>query len=261
MNVRHCILLVIMTAGISATCFMDPFPQVQTYHLFADQRSAFNLSRFMDVVSNVGFLLAGILGLLQIKRTRSLPTPLQHWLQYYSLSLIFVAAGSAWYHHAPSNHSLIWDRLPMTVSFSFFFALITATHLSLAFAKKILPMLLLIGIGVTTYWYLTELRGEGDLRFYAAFQFLGLGLACLIMTMFPARLLNKTPLVMTVLLYLLAKGFESADTLLFEFTQTISGHTLKHLISALGAYCVIQSVPVQYASAHQSTFPECETGR
>ena len=43
-----------------------------------------------------------------------------------------------------------------------------------------------------------------------------------------------------IALYALAKGFELLDDELFHLTeQTVSGHTLKHLVAALAAWPVV----------------------
>lgn len=36
--------------------------------------------------------------------------------------VLLTSAGSTWYHLAPTNDSLVWDRLPMTLGFMGLFA-------------------------------------------------------------------------------------------------------------------------------------------
>jgi hypothetical protein len=50
---------------------LEPIPQGPTYHLLADQGSFSGISNFNDVVSNIGFALVGVLGLLVVTAVRS----------------------------------------------------------------------------------------------------------------------------------------------------------------------------------------------
>ena len=45
------------------------------------------------------------------------------WLIFF-VGVALVSAGSAYYHWSPSNPTLVWDRLPMTLGFMAFFAVI-----------------------------------------------------------------------------------------------------------------------------------------
>ena len=69
---RTALLAAIAGALTAAVIALDPIPQDPAYHAFADQRTLFLLPNFMDVVSNVPFLLVGIAGLLVCRRR--LPT-------------------------------------------------------------------------------------------------------------------------------------------------------------------------------------------
>ena len=261
MTIRALVLLLVLVAGVTATLLAAPFAQSPDYPQFADQGITLQLPHGMDVLSNLAFLLAGISGWIRLRRVALMDHRLQNWVRGYAISLIAIALGSAFYHLEPGNDTLVWDRLPMVVTFSLFFSLILASHLSIVLAQKLLPVLLLSGVGSTLYWYQTELSGAGDLRFYAAFQFLGLGMVVLILLMFPARHLSKSMLVLTVAWYVLAKLLELLDRDIYAATELISGHTLKHLASALGAWCVILSAPLRCASVHPPAFPECGTAQ
>ena len=47
---------------------LKPIPQPQSYHQFADQRELWGIPNFGDVVSNVGFAIAGVWGLVFLLR-------------------------------------------------------------------------------------------------------------------------------------------------------------------------------------------------
>ena len=246
LDYRHIILLVIVAGGLSATLLAPSFAQTPDYHQFADARALWGIPLAADVLSNIAFMLAGLAGLLRmkqlhLKQLQPLPDTMRFWMTLYCFSLIATGFGSWYYHAAPDNLRLFWDRLPMTVTFSLFFCLVLASHIALAFAKKSLLPMLLTGTLATLHWRFTELQGQGDLRFYAAFQFLPLLLVVLMLALFESRWLQKRWLVATVLAYLVAKIFELNDAGIYELTGIVSGHTLKHLTAALGAWWVIHS--------------------
>lgn len=253
---RHVILLVMLAGGITATLLSAPFAQDHTYHAFADQRSWLGIPLAADVLSNLTFVVAGIAGWIRTTRQRYfiVSNHEQHWLRLFCLSLIATGCGSMFYHTAPDNFSLFWDRLPMTITFSIFFCLVLASHISLPLARRILLPLLALGAVTTLHWEISELRGEGDLRFYAAFQFLPLTLVIMMLMLFESRGLEKRWLIATVLAYLAAKLFEMNDERIFALGGMISGHTLKHLVAALGAWWVVKAA---LPTAHQSAQKLC----
>ena len=53
-------------------------------------------------------------------------------------AIALVAIGSGWYHHAPSNATLVWDRLPMTVAFMALFAAVLMDRVSTAFGRALI---------------------------------------------------------------------------------------------------------------------------
>ena len=83
------------------------------------------------------------------------------------------------------------------------------------------------------YWYFTESAGYGDLRFYALVQFLPILLIPVIILLFKGRTNTNLYTWLVIAAYLIAKVFETYDDHIFEFTQQLSGHTLKHLAAAL----------------------------
>jgi hypothetical protein len=105
--------------SILAAVLLPALPQPLAYHDFADQRTMLGVAHFPDVASNAGFLLIGLVGLAVVARPR---TQFEHAVERWPYALFFVgmlltALGSAYYHLAPDNEALVWDRLPMTVAF------------------------------------------------------------------------------------------------------------------------------------------------
>ena len=84
--------------------------------------------------------------------------------------LLLTAFGSSYYHLHPSNETLLWDRLPMTIVFLSLVSAIIAERISLRAGLWLLPVFMLIGPGSVLQWYWSETQGAGDLRFYSAVQ-------------------------------------------------------------------------------------------
>ena len=147
--------------------------------------------------------------------------------------------GSFYYHLAPSNETLIWDRLPITILSIGFFCSVISEMVSPKASLILVGPLLLIGIGSVLYWNYTESLGSGDLRLYGIVQFLPLILIVLIFLMykFPE---NYLPYIIGLLIfYSLSRLTEFLDHQIYEILQFISGHTLKHLFAAAAACCLI----------------------
>ena len=58
--------------------------------------------------------------------------------------IFLTGIGSAYYHYAPGNSTLVWDRLPMTLGFMGFVMIIIGEHVSLPAAKWLLFPLLIV---------------------------------------------------------------------------------------------------------------------
>jgi hypothetical protein len=148
-------------------------------------------------------------------------------------------AGSAYYHLAPDNARLVWDRLPMTVGFMGLLTAVVAERSSLALARRLFVPLLALGAGSVGYWYWSELRGAGDLRPYALAQFGSLVVVLLLLVLYEARYSGTRYLFAGVGAYVAAKVFEMADRTIFSFGHLVSGHSLKHVAAAIGVGCVV----------------------
>ena len=157
----------------------------------------------------------------------------------FFVGVIFVGLGSAYYHLNPTNATLVWDRLPMTVSFMALLAIIIRDSLSPKIGKTLLWPLIGIGVGSIGYWYGTELWDVGDLRPYGVVQFLPMVLIPAMLGLFGTRTMRSPFLWATLGMYLVAKVVEHFDAELYAMTGFISGHSLKHIIAALAAAWVI----------------------
>jgi hypothetical protein len=117
-----------------------------------------------------------------------------------------------------------------------FFVIVVGEHIDPRWALRLLAPLLLAGAGSVLYWHFTENAGHGDLRPYLMVQFVPLAVIPLVLLLFPSRLSGVGHLWGVLAAYVLAKLFELADRPLFSLGEWVSGHTLKHVVAAAGAY-------------------------
>ena len=248
---RISILIGLAVAGLTGLLFLDPIPQDPAYHLFADTRTILGISNFNDVLSNVGLGIVGVLGVVTLMGPRGKvifhqPSDARPYLVFFT-GVALISLGSAYYHWAPSNFGLFWDRLPMAVAFMAFCAAIIADRID-ADAGNGWLLALLIGLGILSlaYWHWTESQGRGDLRLYGFVQFYPMVVVPIACTLFPAHRYTRGRYIFGVIaLYGLAKVFEWFDGEIFEILGgTASGHTLKHLVAAVAIYLVLQMLVV-----------------
>jgi hypothetical protein len=127
----------------------------------------------------------------------------------------------------------------MTIVFMSLVSAIIAERIDVRAGMCSLPVLLLIGMGSVLQWHLSELRGNGDLRFYSAVQAYAV-LFLLIALLLPPRYTRGTDLAIVAGLYVLAKILEILDKAIFEQGHFVSGHTLKHLAAAGAGYWIFR---------------------
>src|SRR5262249_47893669 len=148
--------------------------------------------------------------------------------------------GSAYYHLAPDNTTLVWDRLPMTIGFMGLLTALISERVSLTAAQYLFVPLLLLGAASVIYWYQTEQRGIGDLRPYGAVQYGSLVAVVLILCLYRSQAPGDRFLWAALALYAVAKLFENLDLAIYRsLGGIVSGHTLKHLAAAAGVGCLV----------------------
>lgn len=235
------LLAATLFAVIAVFVFVDPYPQPQDYHAFADTRTVFGIANFWNVASNAAFLVPGIAGLCMLGSGNrpgivSGLSPAYHIL---FAGVLLTAFGSGWFHLEPDNDTLFWDRLPMTIAFMSLVAIIVGEHVSENLGRRLLWPLLAIGAASVFYWDYSESQQAGDLRLYGLVQFLPLLLVPAILLTYPS-VFDRTRFIWVVfLLYALAKVFEQLDAALYGWGEIISGHSIKHLCAALGPMVLI----------------------
>jgi len=214
-----------------------PIAQLPHYHAFADQRAFFGIPHAADFLSNAGFAVAGIWGLISLWPFRKHPALVRGWSGYclFIVSLMLTAAGSSFYHLAPDNARLVWDRLPIALACA---GLIAATRSELRAdgnGRYEVVLLALFAVISVAWWYATDLLGHGDLRPYLFLQGMPLLLIPLWQTIFRAPRRERIAFGLAIFFYVMAKVAEQYDHELFTMLGWISGHTIKHLLATGGA--------------------------
>ena len=229
---REAGLLLVLLTALALVLALDPIRQDPAYHALADTRALFGIPNFFNVTSNAAFLIVGIAGLRWCFVNKGRGASASWTLFFFGIALI--AAGSAYYHLAPGDGTLVWDRLPMTVAFMGCFVAIVSEHLDAGLERKLLVPAVVLGIASVVWWKYTD-----DLRLYAWVQLAPLLAVLYLMTAFPGRYSHRAYLIGGTAIYAAAKVCEFQDGAIFEMTSGIvSGHTLKHVAAALGAYFV-----------------------
>ncbi|MCQ8103607.1 ceramidase [Methylomonas sp. SURF-2] len=242
-NHRTTILGGIAMIASLALFLVDPISQDPAYHNFADARSLCGLANFWNVVSNLPFPVAGCLGLYRLGRLSQAQSAEAYRVMCWSVLL--VGFGSAYYHANPSNDTLLWDRLPMTVAFMALFSLLLGERVLPSQNRYRLWLLVAAGVASAFYWSWTESLGRGDLRPYLLVQFLPILLMPFILLMFPERYLSNRLLLAAFALYFIAKLLEHFDSRIFSILGFMGGHAIKHVTAAVAALCIIYAVPAR----------------
>jgi hypothetical protein len=230
------VLMGCLAVAAVAVAFAFPrFGQDPSYHAFADQRPFAGVPNLLNVASNVVFAVAGSLGLRFVWKHDGASTEQGERVAAALLfsSTILVAAGSAYYHLCPTNQTLVWDRLPMTVAFMSLLALLIGDRIGPRAGRWLLGPLIAVGTGSVLRWWLTEAAGRGDLRLYALVQFFPMLAIPLMLLLFPGRYHGAAGFGWMLGWYALAKVFELLDRQIFAVGGVVSGHTLKHVAAGI----------------------------
>jgi hypothetical protein len=234
---RRVLLFAIVALGGSVTAFLlPPLRQPQLYHQFADGRTLAGIPHCLNVASNAGFLVVGILGL------RFLAAPgqfieLRERLPYvvFFAAVCGTAFGSGYYHWQPSDGTLVWDRLPMSVAFMALLAATMVERISVTAGMRLLWPLAAAGAATVWWWQWT-----GNLWPYMAAQYFSILLIGLLIVLFPPRYTRSGDMLAIMGWYILAKIAERLDGWIYGLGGWVSGHTIKHLIAAVAVYWVLR---------------------
>ena len=188
-------------------------PRPKEYHDFADKRSVVGVPNGLDIFSNLAIVLPAIYLISKEKK-----------LSFLSINILLLAITSAYYHVEPSHKTIFLDMIFVvsvnTVIFSYFVN------------KQIGMLVYVLGILSVFYW-----KKYDDIRFY---EFLKISIP-----IYGIYMIHKNPRVSgyifpMIILSLLIRYSTSNDKEIYKLTnETISGHTLKHILAGIDIYLVI----------------------
>lgn len=207
--------------------------QDPSYYAFAELGALFGIPYFANVVSNLPFLLVALAGVGGLRREGALDRWERRSYATFLAGTALVTFGSAYFHLAPSDARLFWDRLPMTVIFMALLAAVLGDRVHPWADRFSLGPLLVLGVVSVVYW-----RATGDLSLYALVQGGSIGLIAALTVLRPSRYAGANRTVWAMIgLYGVAKLLEYLDGAIGLWIP-FGGHPLKHLAAAaaLGVY-------------------------
>ncbi|MBI99731.1 MAG: hypothetical protein CME67_00755 [Halobacteriovoraceae bacterium] len=208
---------------------LSKITQNPIYHNFADQSTILGIPHFYDVVTNIFFLVVGVMGIREHLRS---PFSLSKLILV--IGVLLVAPGSTYYHLLPNNERLLWDRLPMVLGFCSLTTWLLIEYFQIKKEKLLLALLNLVGLVSLAVWVSTE-----DLRFYYWVQ-LSPVVLLLYLAVFKRSMFQNANLVFGAFaFYVLAKLTETYDEAIFVVIG-LSGHSIKHILAAIAVYFLIK---------------------
>ena len=249
-------LLGAVLALLAAAIVAPTVAQSAQHHHFADQRAWAWIPCAADVLSNLTFLLWGVLGLtLLSKQGRGVghrPVAASRGLMaLFFAGLVVTAFMSAFYHWQPDNAGLAFDRLGMVVAFGGLMGLAAAGRVSVRAGELLALAVLLLGPLSIWVW-----SASGNVLPWAVLQFGSMGLVLCLAGLKP---LPGAPAIRwgwVIVIYALAKCFEIADEGVFAATsQWVSGHSLKHVVASFAAWPVVFAVLTHHKSRAEFAIP------
>jgi len=219
---------------IIALLLAKPILQDEAYHTFSDESTILGIPNFWNVLSNLPFILVTIYGFLKVIRWVD-----QKWMyQILLLGIALVGLGSGYYHWGPTSTTLIWDRLPMTITFMSLFSIIISEFVSKKWGTNLFIPFIILGLSTILYWIYSP---SGDLRPYVLVQFYPMIAIPIILIFFKKNNQMTSGYWLLIGAYVIAKLCEHFDTNIHQYLVVMSGHSLKHIFAAIGLYLFLKS--------------------
>src|SRR5262245_54072425 len=166
------IVLTLFGLAAAVAVLSPPIPQDPAYHRLADDRTILGIPNALNVLSNAPFVVVGALGAWALRPgAAQFADDRERWpWAVFFVAFLLTGIGSAYYHLAPSDARLMWDRLPLAAALMGLFAAVIAERIGLRAGLALLVPLVAIGLGSVLWWHAGETRGQGALRLYARVQ-------------------------------------------------------------------------------------------
>jgi hypothetical protein len=232
----------VITVGLIAIMAMHGrIAQPVHYHDFADHSAALGIHHAADVLSNAGFALVAIWGWLTLRPRRNSDALRAGWPGYrlFLIGLFLTAFGSSFYHFAPDNARLIWDRLPIALACAGLLVGVRGDTRPGLKTEIEAIVLAFFAVASVAWWAITDRIGADDLRPYLLLQGLPLILIPLWQAIYRAPRTDRIAFAAAMALYVLAKVAEIFDHEIADILGFVSGHTLKHLIATAATAAIV----------------------
>lgn len=235
---KHYVIPALALLCVMVLLILGPIKQDQHYHNFADKRTLWNIPNFLNVVTNLPFLIVGLMGLqsaalIRVQKLKQIITTL-------FIGFLLLTIGSSYYHMYPQNNTLFYDRLPMVIIFMSFFSFFIYDCIDGRIGFRAFIILNAVGILSVVYWLISEKFGYGDLRWYGLVQFYPIIAIPLILILYKPPFNYWKEILPIFLFFLLAKISEQFDKELYlVLNYSVSGHSLKHLFMAIAGYITV----------------------
>jgi hypothetical protein len=247
-------------ATVTVCCLFllhGPISQLPHYNEFADQSVFMGVVHAADVFSNLGFAAVAIWGWLSLWPLRRHSALVAGWRGYqlFLIGLLLTALGSGFYHLAPDNARLVWDRLPIAIACAGLLAGVWAENVGSHSGKTEAAWVVFLALATfapfsVAWWWLSDQYGAGDLRPYLLLQGMPLILIPLWQWIYRAPVNDRLAFDAALLLYIAAKIAEINDHQLLDLLGAISGHTLKHLLATAAAGVLVLRLRQRTRESH-----------
>jgi len=238
-------IFVATTAILLTIVLLPPLPDPKIFLRLVDTRAFFGIPNFLNVVSNIPFLLVGLWGLVFLARAAKAGTTFEDTRERWPYLVCFLAVsltcfGSIYYHLAIDPAGLFWDRLPMAAGFMALLAAVIVERIDTRAGLCLLVPLVFLGIASVLYWRWGLFDAAGNVLPYALVQYGSVAAILLICATRRSRYTRGADIVSAIAIYGLAKIAEVLDAPVYALGGIVSGHTLKHLLAALAVYWVLR---------------------
>ena len=236
-----------ITAGLVVLALLlPPVPQPQSYHAFVDDRALFGVANFWNTASNLPFVLVGLWGVWVLAPAQRMRAHFHDVAGRWPYVAFFAAialtgVGSAYYHLAPDDARLVWDRLPIALACAALAVAFIGDMFGRRATRALWPALGIAAASVG-WWQHSEQVGAGNLVPYFAVQSYVVVVALYFLLAAPARYTRRGEIWTMLAIWVLARVAEWLDTPLYAGAWFLSGHTFKHLLAALAAAWLLRMI-------------------
>ena len=225
-----------------------PIAQLAHYHEFADTRTWLGIPHAADVLSNLAFAIVAAWAAPRLAAASAALGSSRDGYILFVAALAMTAAGSSYYHWAPDDARLVWDRLPIALACAGLLAAVHARTYPRASHRAWLAGLCIFAIASVAWWAAT-----GDLRPYLLLQGAPLVTIPIWQAASAAPRRERIGFGLAIALYVLAKLAEVSDARVLSVLGFVSGHTLKHLLAAAAAAVIVAAATQISTRAPSST--------